>query len=234
MTSAVRNVVGALVIAAVAATIIAFLPRGENRPPMQPLEPLPADQRRELEAWWKLQPKMDLPFATEPAKVVIIKFNDYLCPPCRGTYFGYEPIVAKYKDRPQDVRFVLKHFPLNPGCNPGVNAVVHAAACQAAAAAVMAVPKGTFDKLSDWFFVHQDELDVDTVKKAARDVGGIADFDAQYANAIQQVKTDAQAGVKLGVGSTPTFFVNARKVAPAVSPAALDALIEIELNAGGR
>ena len=111
---------------------------------------------------------------------MIVKFNDYQCPPCRGTYFAYEPVVAKYKDRPQDVSFMLKHFPLNPKCNPGVTNQTHPAACDAAAAAVMAQSLGTFDKLTDWFFMHQNELTPATVRRAAADVGGIKDFDARY------------------------------------------------------
>ena len=142
---------------------------------------------------------------------MIVKFNDYQCPPCRGNYFAYEPIVAKYKDRPQDVKFLLKHFPLNSQCNPGVHNVTHPAACDAAAAAVMAAARGTFDNLTDWFFIHQADLTPSFVRSAAEDIGGIKDFDAQYPQAIQQVQADAAIGVKLGVESTPTFFINGRR-----------------------
>ena len=134
-------VIGAIVL-------VVLFPKPELRPFVPPLQPLPADERVELERWFDLQPKVDLPLPPEQAKVVIVKFNDYQCPPCRGTYFAYEPIVAKYKDRPQDVNFILKHFPLNSQCNAGVHNVTHPAACDAAAAAVMASQRGTFDKLT--------------------------------------------------------------------------------------
>ena len=75
----------------------------------------------------------------------------------------------------------------------------------------MAGSKGTFDKLTDWFFMHQDELSPATVRTAAKDVGGIADFDARYDKAIQEVKTEASVGAVLGVTSTPTFFINGRR-----------------------
>ena len=48
------------------------------------------------------------------------------------------------------------------------------------------------------------------MKDAARDVGGITDFDAQYARVEGGVKTDAGLGELLGVKSTPTFFINGR------------------------
>jgi protein-disulfide isomerase len=98
---------------------------------------------------------------------------------------------------------------------------------------VMAKGKGTFDKLTDWFFMHQDQLSPATVREAAKDVAGITDFDAEYNQAIQQVKTDASNGGLLGVGSTPTFFLNGKAIVPAVSPAALEALIELELKKAG-
>jgi len=228
MSSPIALVVALLFVGGAASTVELF-PRAEERPVVQ-VQPLAQDQRSELERWWELQPKMDLPYGNEGAKVLIVKFNDFQCPPCKATYFAYESVLAKYKDRPQDVKFLLKHFPLNPACNSAVQNMVHPAACDAAAAAVMAKSKGTFDKLTDWFFMHQEQLSPSTVRDAAKDVGGITDWDAQYPKAIQEVKTDASTGAVLGVGSTPTFFLNGRKVVPAVSPAALEALIEMELK----
>jgi uncharacterized membrane protein/protein-disulfide isomerase len=197
--------------------------------PVSVLQPLPQDQRVELERWFDVQPKVDVPYSAEGAKVLIVKFNDYQCPPCRATYFAYEPVLAKYKDRPKDVKFLLKHFPLDVKCNPSITGSAHPAACDAAAAAVMARATGTFDKLTDWFYLHQDELSPSIVRRAAAEIGGISDFDARYSAAIEEVRADATTGGKLGVGSTPTFFINGRKI-PSVTTAALDALIEIELK----
>ncbi len=221
----------ALLFVGGAASAVAFFPHAEERPVVK-VEPLAQGDRSNLEQWWDLQPKVPMPYSNDGAKVLLVKFNDYQCPPCRATYFAYESILAKYKDRPQDFRYELKHFPLDPKCNGSVANLIHPAACDAAAAAVMAQPKGTFDKLTDWFFMHQDQLSPSTVKTAAKDVGGIADFDAEFARAIQQVKTDAATGAALGVNSTPTFFLNGRKI-PALPPAALDTIIELEIKRAG-
>lgn len=230
-----KLLLGLAIAAVVAGGAFYFLQaQPESRPPAQALQPLPADQRAELEKWWDLQPQVALPFKTDPARVVIVKFNDFQCPPCRATYFSYEAVLAKYRDRPDDVRFVLKHFPLNPSCNPVALNLAHPAACDAAAAYVMASKLGTADRLADWFFVHQDELTRDKVREGAKSVGGIDNFDAAYAQAIEQVKADAAAGGTLKVESTPTFYVNGRKVAPPPTPAALDALIEYELKKQSR
>jgi uncharacterized membrane protein/protein-disulfide isomerase len=221
----------ALLFVGGAASAVAFFPRPEERPVVQ-VQPLAQDQRTELERWWDLQPKRDMPYSNDGARVLLVKFNDYQCPPCRATYFAYEPIIQKYKDRPKDFKYLMKHFPLDPRCNASVTNLVHPAACDAAAAGVMAERRGTFDKLTDWFFMHQDQLSPSTVKGAAKDVGGIPDYDAEYEKAIQQVKTDAATGAALGVNSTPTFFLNGRQIA-ALPPAALDALIELEIKRAG-
>jgi uncharacterized membrane protein len=221
----------ALLFVAGAASAVAFFPSPQERPAVK-MEPLAQDQRTELERWWDLQPKIEMPYSNDGAKVLLVKFNDYQCPPCRATYFAYEPVIEKYKDRPKDFKYELKHYPLDPSCNGSVANLVHPAACDAAAAAVMAVPKGTFDKLTDWFFMHQDQLSPATVRTAAREVGGITDFDAEYPRAIQEVKTEAATGAALGVNSTPTFFLNGRKVG-GLPPAAMDALIELEIKRAG-
>ncbi len=223
----------ALVFVTGAASAVEFFPKDGGRQAAQAQAPAAAlnqDQRSEFERWWDQQERVEVPFANDGAKVLVVKFNDYQCPPCRQTYFAYEPILAKYKDRPKDLKYLLRHFPLDPKCNNGVPQLVHAAACDAAAAAVMAGPKGTFDKLTDWFFVHQDELSPATVRQAAKDVGGISDFDAGYDKALQEVKTEASVGAVLGVTSTPTFFVNGRRLKGGLPPQYLEAAIELELK----
>jgi uncharacterized membrane protein/protein-disulfide isomerase len=223
----------ALVFAAGAASAVEFFPR-EGRETAaaaaQQAAPLNQDQRSEFERWWDAQEKVEVPYPNDGAKVLVVKFNDYQCPPCKQTYFAYDPILEKYKNRPQDVKYIMKHFPLDPKCNSGVPTLVHPAACDAAAAGVMARSKGTFDKLTDWFFVHQEELSPATVRDAAKTVGGITDFDAAYPKAIQEVKTDASVGSVLGVSSTPTFFINGHRLKGGLPVQYFEAAIELELK----
>ena len=213
-----------------AGSTIAFFPHAQQggAPPPAPIVALTPDQQAEFERWWDMQDKVEVPYPKDGAKVLIVKFNDYQCPPCKQTYYGYEPILAKYK--PSDVKYLMKHFPLDPSCNSAFKSLLHPAACDAAAAAVMARPKGTFDKLTAWFFTHQEELSPATVRTAAKDVGGIRDFDAEYSKAIQEVKTEASTGGVLGVESTPTFFINGRRLKGGLPPQYFAAAIELELK----
>jgi protein-disulfide isomerase len=173
---------------------------------------LTPEQRTEFGRWWEQQPKLSMPFENNGAKVLIVEFTDLQCPHCRQKYVELKPILDKYAGRPKEVTLLLKHWPISTGCNPGVTVNVHPSACDAAAAVVMARQKGTADALIDWFFLHQDEMTPATVRRAASEIGKIADFEAQYARAIQEVKTDIALGSALGVNSTPSFFVNARRL----------------------
>jgi uncharacterized membrane protein/protein-disulfide isomerase len=220
----------ALLFVGGAAYALAMFPHGQQAgaAAQAALPALTGDQRSEFERWWDLQEKVDVPYPKDGAKVLVVKFNDYQCPPCKQTYYAFEPILARYK--PSEVKFLTKHFPLDPACNPAIGGLLHPAACDAAAAAVMARSKGTADKLGAWFFAHQEALSPATVRTAAKDIAGITDFDSQYAAAIEEVKTEAAQGGALGAESTPTFFINGRRIKGGLPPQYFEAAIEIELR----
>lgn len=193
-------------------------------PPQFP--PLTEQQRADFERWWDVQPKKDVPVERGSAKVLVVKFNDFQCPPCRLTYNEYRGVLDKY-EATGEVKYVLKHFPLDPECNP--KAANHFASCEAAAAYVMATSKGNSGKLESWFFANQPNLTPELVKQGAAQIGGIKDFDAQYATALNTVREDIKLGDKLEVSSTPTFFINGRKVG-GLTGQAFQAAIELELK----
>jgi protein-disulfide isomerase len=125
----------------------------------------------------------------------------------------------------------MKHYPLEPECNPNAATMNHYGSCEAAAAYEMAKSTPHLAKLDDWLFANQQTLTKDVVRDAAREQAGINDFDARYEAALQTVRTDAGLGKLLNVNSTPTIYVNGRKVNPSVLPPAYyDALIDIELK----
>lgn len=235
LTSPVALVILLLFMAG-AGSLVAFFPHEGTQAasaqvaPSYP--PLTDQQRADLEKWWDVQPKEDLPVPNDGAKVLVVKFSDYMCPGCRQTYEVYKPLFAKYAATGQ-LKFVLKHFPLEPECNPYAPGGTHYASCEASAAVVMARSKGTADKLEEWLFTNQASLTRDVVRKAAKDIGGISDFDARYDSAMQEVKMDAGLGGLLKIKSTPTFFINGRRIEAGVPPQALEGLIELALKRAG-
>jgi uncharacterized membrane protein/protein-disulfide isomerase len=196
----------------------------------QTIPPLTDQQRAALEKWWAVQPKVDIPIPNDGAKVLIVKFSDYMCPACRQTYEWYKPVLGKYLAG-GEVRYVVKHYPLEAECNPSAPNN-HYASCEAAAAVIMARSTGTAQKLEQWIFSNQLTLTPEVVKRAAKDIGGIQDFDAQYQRALQEVKTDASLGAMLKIGHTPTFYINGREITgnTLTPPQYFDYLIELALK----
>jgi uncharacterized membrane protein/protein-disulfide isomerase len=201
-------------------------------PSSTPAAQVPAlteQQRADFLKWYEVQPRVSVPVELDGAKVLVVKFNDYQCPPCRQSYLEYKPIIEKYQATGQ-LKYVLKHFPLERECNAAVQNDLHVAACEAAAAVVMAQPKGTADKLEEWFFANQPSLSPARVKEGAAAVAGITDFDAQYARALTLVKTDAGLGALLGAKSTPTFIINGRVIAGSLPAPYFEAALQRELT----
>ena len=192
------------------------------------LPDIPAAQLAQFEQFLGSQTRVPLAIPTDGADVLIVKFNDYQCPPCRQTYMEYTPIVEKFhKSHPGKVKFVTKDFPLEAECNTGG---VHAAACEAAAAVRMARAKNRAEVMEAWLFENQPTLSPDLVRTGVRQVAGVADFDAQYARVLEQVRADVALGRQLGVGRTPTFFINGVKIEGGLRPEYFEAAIVYELR----
>ena len=227
--------VALIFIAATVAAILLFpresrmtAPQAAGAPPA-PLQPA---QRTEFERWWEMQERVEVPVPRDNAKVLVVKFSDYQCPACKISHYGYAPVLAQYK--PEDVKFVLKQYPLNPDCNPAVGGMVHPTACTAAAAGVMARNNGKLEPFTDWLFAHQQDMTPESVRRAVSDIAGVRDFDARLSEAMKEVKADAAAGGTLKVEWTPTFFINGRRLPRESLPAAyFQAAIDIELRNAG-
>ncbi len=223
-------------------SLVAFFPREEateaaagasaSGEPAQaaaagPAKVLSAAQKADFERWYAAQPVTPVVMASDGAKVVIMKFNDYQCPPCRQTYLNYKAILQKFTASPPgQVKFITRDFPLDPECNTGGP---HKAGCEAAAAVRMARQKGRSDALEDWLFDNQPAMNPDLVRQGVRQVAGVTDFDARYATVLEQVKGDIRYGQSLGVNRTPTFFINGRKLEGGLDPEFFEAAIAYEL-----
>lgn len=193
-----------------------------------PAREIPAAQLTQFEQYLASQTRVPLAIPTDGAAVLIVKFNDYQCPPCRQTYMEYTPIVEKFhKSHPGKVKFVTKDFPLEAECNTGG---VHVAACEAAAAVRMARAKNRADEMEAWLFENQGTMSPDLVRTGVRQVAGITDFDAQYPRTLEQVRADVTLGRQLGVGRTPTFFINGVKIEGGLRPEYFEAAIVYELR----
>ena len=195
-----------------------------------PARAIGGEEQSNFDQWYASLPKVPLAIPTDGAKVLIVKFNDYQCPPCRMTYEQYKPVIAKYMaQHPGQVKYVSIDYPLENECNANTPGSMHPAACEAAVAVRLAKGKGRGEAMEQWIFQNQQNLTPDLVKQGARSIGGVTDFDAQYAKVLEQVKADIAMGAAVKVTGTPTFFINGTRV-PIIKPEFFDAAIAYELK----
>ncbi|HLG18010.1 MAG TPA: thioredoxin domain-containing protein [Blastocatellia bacterium] len=136
------------------------------------------------------------------APVTIVEFTDFECPSCAGTQPVLEQIVKEYGDR---VKLVTRDFPLNQ----------HGFAFKAAEAAEAAREQGKYWEYIAILFNNQKALDVEKLREYARTLGlDLAKFDAALSSGkyTAKVQRDLDDGNRLGVDSTPTVFVNGRRM----------------------
>ncbi len=197
------------------------------------IPPLAPAQQQELETFLAAQQRVPVMVATEGAAVVLVKFNDYMCPPCGQTFTEYKPVLAKWaKEYPGKLKVVYKDYPLDPECNQLAPGGLHLASCEAAVAVRLAREKGKAAPMEEWLFANQPSLTPASVKQAVQSIGGVTDFDARYQATLQLVKGDIAQGGQLQVQGTPTFFLNGIRL-PGLRASFLDAAIALEMKRAG-
>jgi len=146
------------------------------------------------------------------APVTLIEFSDFQCPHCRMAHVALKDVLPRFGD---DVRFVFYQYPLSKLCNDAMPGLGHENACGAAAAAICAADQDRFKPFADALFAHQDALEPEKVEEYAGDADlDMAKFKSCVASQETQarIKADVAAGQRAGIVSTPTFFLNGRKV----------------------
>lgn len=188
-------------------------------------------QRLEFSDWYASQQRIEVPVDVGDVKLVIVKFNDYQCPPCGQTFFDYREILSRYRDEyPGEIVFVTKDYPIDPECNENVETSLHDSACEAAVAVRLARKLGQADVMEEWLFENQTSLSPQSVREAARDVAGVETFDDDYQATLELVKSDIALGRRLGVQSTPTFFVNGVRLRGGLDREYFEEVINLELK----
>ena len=163
------------------------------------------------------------PFAGDKdAKVTIVEFSDFQCPFCAKGADLLKKVKEKYGNK---VKISFKQFPLP----------FHNHAEQAAIASLCANEQSSdlFWKMHYEMFANQETaLDPEGLKKTAKKVGakmGIFEKCLSENKYAGQVKADMEEGKKIGVKSTPTFYVNGQLVSGAQPLEVFSEIIDEEL-----
>lgn len=141
------------------------------------------------------------------AKITLIEYSDFQCPACGS----YHPIIKKINDNlSAQVRFAYRHFPLPQ----------HKNAKLAATVAESAGKQGKFWEMHDLIFQNQSDWSeeknaVVIFAKYAGDLGlNLEQFknDLESTEIKDKIENDYKSGVMAGVNSTPSFFLNGKKM----------------------
>ena len=153
-------------------------------------------------------PTYDIAIDDQPTKgnpkaaVTVVEFTDFECPACAQAHPVLRKLMDEFGDR---VLLVVRDFPLSQ----------HQRAPKAAEAAEAAREQGKYWEYADVLFRNQSALDVDRLKQYATALGlDRAKFDAALDSGkfADKVQRDLRDGQRIGVNSTPTLFVNGRRV----------------------
>jgi protein-disulfide isomerase len=157
----------------------------------------------------------------DSAPVTIVEFSDFQCPYCKLSVPVAKEILRQY---PHQVKMVYRDY-------PGPN---HPHAVQAAEAAQCAGEQGQFWDYHDLLFNRQvagGGWDFAALAGELKLDSGAFGSCLEAGRYREEVMKDLRDGLKLGVSSTPTFFVNGRPLVGAHSFADFKAVIDPLLGA---
>ena len=164
---------------------------------------------------------------TPGAPVVIVEFSDFQCHFCKEEAKVYRDNL---KDYPKEVHFYFADFPLE-NVHPWARAAAVAGRC------VYRQNADTFWKFHDWIFESQEQITPETLRQKVIDWGQTASLDVPQLTGCMDTKaTDAEVaatikmGKALGIGSTPTSYINGRPMVGANPWADLKRVIDFEVG----
>jgi protein-disulfide isomerase len=164
-------------------------------------------------------PRGDSPSRGTPgAPIRIIEFSDYQCPYSAKLQDTFTALLDAF---PGEIELIYKHNPLS----------THPEARGAAMAAIFAQDQGKFWQLHAALFENSQKLSQEELRRHAAAVGiDPAKLDAAFEDAKvkAQLYADSALAAKFGATSTPTYFINGRKLVGAQTLAQLSAEVEAE------
>ncbi len=176
----------------------------------------------------KLKTESQPNFGAPGAPVVLVEFTDFQCPYCREeAKVLRDNIVSAY---PKQARVYFKDFPL---------VQVHPWAKDAAIAGrcIFRQSQPVFWQYHDWMFEHQADITPENFKDKVLEFAKGKEIDTlQLTRCMETRATEAEVdksiaeGRSLGVTSTPTLFINGRRIVGRSDWASLRTIIDYEIE----
>jgi len=147
------------------------------------------------------------------APVTIVEFSDFQCPYCKQGASILHSVQNRFGA--DQVRIVFRPFPLDNSCNRMVKQAMHPYACELARAAFCSGKQGKFKEVYEEIFENQDILQASSgvmipISQGVNETELKTCMESEEAKKF--VSDEIEEGVRLDIQSTPTFFINGRKI----------------------
>jgi protein-disulfide isomerase len=176
----------------------------------------------------RLKTEFQPSIGTPGAPVVLVEFSDFECPFCREEAKALrDNLLTTY---PKEVRLYYLDFPLE-SLHPWAKSAAMMGRC------IFHQNASAFWDFHDWIFANQDEIHPDNVKDKVLQFAKGKSLDVpQLSKCIDdrvtedEVNKTMKEGQDLEVSSTPTLFVNGRRMVGAVQWSDLKRVIDYEIE----
>jgi protein-disulfide isomerase len=163
---------------------------------------------------------------SDGAGVTVVEFSDFRCPFCSK---ASKYIKLAESGTHDTVRFVFRHFPLDKSCNSKLHSNVHPGACLLAEGAVCADEQNKFWEYHDIAFETKGSISRSVVMDNASKIGlDLGEFKSclDSGRGLKVVSEDIEAAYNAGVKSTPTLFINGRRLRGVPKPWVLNEILQ--------
>ena len=176
----------------------------------------------------KLKTEFQPSFGTPGAPVVLVLFSDFQCGYCKEeAKMIRQNLPSTY---PKEVRVYFKDFPLEQ-IHPWAKTAAIAGRC------VFRQKPAAFWDYHDWMFEHQADVTAENLKEKVFEFGKTRELnEQQLGSCIDTRATEAEVnrniaeGKALQINSTPTLFVNGRKLVGQGGWPQLRQIIDFEID----
>jgi protein-disulfide isomerase len=176
----------------------------------------------------RLKTEFQPSIGTPGAPVVLVEFSDFECPFCREEAKALrDNLLSTY---PKEVRLYYLDFPLE-SLHPWAKSAAMMGRC------IFHQNASAFWDFHDWIFANQDEIHPDNVKEKVLEFAKGKSLDVpQLSKCIDdrvtedEVNKTMKEGQDLEVSSTPTLFVNGRRMVGTVQWSDLKRVIDYEIE----
>jgi protein-disulfide isomerase len=176
----------------------------------------------------KIKTDLQPSFGTPGAPVVVVVYSDFQCSFCKEEAKVLRETLTK--EYPTQVRVYFKDYPLEP-IHPWAKPAAIAGRC------IFRQKPAAFWDYHDWIFSVQNEITTENLKEKVEEFGKTKGLEPiQLGSCMETKATEAEVNRSmaeartLGVNSTPTLFVNGRRVVGNVPWQQLKTIIDHEIE----